>query len=353
MSPTINGKIIFKTIKKYVLLNLGIITALMVLLCPSCFMSLEGIVSIYPEFIMSFILSCALSMGGFAVEHFFDQRVSWIEQPLKRLLLTFGVYLTYSFLISFFLITSFVLITVEAVNLQNISWERMIDNTVMPIAVAFVIISIFISRGWLMEWRNTAIEAEQLKSQQLESQNQSLIDQLNPHFLFNSLNVLTHLVYEDADRSAAFIQQLSHIYRYVLDVQEEQLVSLERELEFAGSYLHLQKIRFGGSLHYSLPAVEDEGYFLPPLSLQLLLENAIKHNVVSEQHPLTIRIEKREKKLIVSNNLQLKINTEEHRGRIGLKNIVGRYGFLSTEVPTVQRSEAEFKVELPLLSLNA
>ena len=344
---------IFRSVKNFSLVNLGIITILMVFLCPRCFLSLEGITSIYPEFILSFILSCALSMGGSAVEHFFDNRISWIEQPVRRLFFTFGVYLVYSFLVSFFTITCFVLIKVEAVTLQNISWMQMIERTVMPVSIAVLIISIFISRGWLLEWRNTAIEAEQLKSQKLESQNQFLIDQLNPHFLFNSLNALTHLVYEDADKSAKFIQQLSHIYRYVLDVQQEQLVSLEKELEFAENYLHLQKIRFGDSLHYHLPSVEDEGYFLPPLSLQLLLENAIKHNIVSEQHPLTIRIEKEGTRLVVSNNLQLNTPTEAWSPRIGLRNIVSRYGFLSSEVPTVQRTETKFKVELPLLRVNA
>ncbi len=343
---------ILRTVGKFGLLNLGIITPLVVVFCPRCFISVEGLVSIYPEFVLSFIISCALSMGGYAVEDFFDRRISWIEQPVKRLLLTYGLYLIYSFVISFFIITSYVLITVEAVSLPNISWEQMVKNTGMPISVAFVIISIFISRGWLLEWKDAALEAERLKSEQLESQNRLLIDQLNPHFLFNSLNALTHLVYQDAGKSATFIQQLSHIYRYVLDVRDEQVVSLDRELAFAESYLHLQKIRFGDSLAYGLPATEKNGYFLPPLSLQLLLENAIKHNIVSEQYPLKINIQLVEKKLVITNNLQLKPQAEAGSYGLGLKSIISRYGFLCEEVPTVQCKEDEFKVELPLLLLD-
>ena len=345
-------KSVLHTVGKFSLLNLGIITLLMVLFCPSCFLSKEGIISIFPEFILSFILSCSLSMGGYAVEHIFERRVSWIEQPIKRLLLTYGVYLIYSFVISFSIITCYVLITVEAVTLQNISWPQMIRNTGMPITVAFVIISIFISRGWLLEWRDAALEAEQLRSQQLESQNRLLIDQLNPHFLFNSLNALTYLVYEDANKSATFIQQLSHIYRYVLDVQQEQLVSLDKELAFAESYLHLQKIRFGDSLVYSLPDKEENEFCLPPLSLQLLLENAIKHNVISEHHPLHIRIKKEGKKLTISNNLQPKTLTEPDGCGVGLKNIIRRYSFLSEQVPAIHRTEEEYKVEIPLLLLE-
>jgi sensor histidine kinase YesM len=343
---------VLRSIKRFSLLNLGIITILMILFCPRCFLSLEGIISIYPEFIMSFFLSSALSIGGSAVDRFFDQRISWIEEPVNRLILTYGVYLVYSFIISYLLITAYILITVEALTLQNISWSQMIKYTGMPITIAFVIISIFISRGWLLEWRNAVLEAEQLKSKQLESQNRLLIDQLNPHFLFNSLNALTHLVYKDADTSATFIQQLSRIYRYVLDVQHEQVVSLNRELGFAESYLHLQKIRFGDSLVYSLPANVEDGYFLPPLSLQLLLENAIKHNVVSEQDPLRITIKKEGAKLTVSNNLQPKHQAESDGYGVGLKNIISRYGFLCEDVPTIQRTENEFKVELPLLILD-
>lgn len=343
---------VFRSLKQFSLLNLGIITVLMLFFCPSCFLSLEGIISIYPEFIMSFFLSSALSIGGSAVDRFFDQRISWIEQPVKRLTLTYGSYLIYSFIVSYLLITSYILITVEAVNLQNIAWLKMIKYTGMPITVAFVIISIFISRGWLLEWRNAALEAEQLKSQQLESQNRLLIDQLNPHFLFNSLNALTDLVYKDADKSAVFIQQLSHIYRYVLDVQEEQVVALGRELDFAESYLHLQKIRFGDSLLYSVPTRVEEEYYLPPLSLQLLLENAIKHNVISEQQPLRITISKEGNKLIVSNNLQPKTKAEPDSCGVGLKNILRRYSFLCKETPTIQRTKDEFKVELPLIKLD-
>jgi hypothetical protein len=147
----------------------------------------------------------------------------------------------------------------------------MLNNTLMPISVALIIITIFISRSWLYEWRSAAIEAEQLKSEKFASQYQSLKDQLNPHFLFNSLNVLSNLVYESADKSAEFIQQLSKIYRYVLDVQNRELVGLEKEVVFAENYLSLQKIRFEQSLEYFIDVNQMKGWNIPPLSLQLSL----------------------------------------------------------------------------------
>jgi len=227
-----------------------------------------------------------------------------------------------------------------------------LENTTMPTFIALIIITIFIARSWLYEWRSAAIEAEQLKSENIASQYQSLKDQLNPHFLFNSLNVLSNLVYESADKSAEFIQQLSKIYRYVLEVQQEELVGLDREIGFAENYLNLQKIRFEGSLEYFIEVHQLKGHYLPPLSLQLLLENAIKHNIASLEKPLKIRIEQCDGNLIVRNILQPKLTKEDSKTGIGLPNIKKRYALLSNKSPKIIETEQEFIVELPLLKLN-
>jgi sensor histidine kinase YesM len=340
---------LFNSLRKFILMNLGIAGILLLITCPSCLLSLEGLKSIFPGFIFSFLMSSSISFGGFYVDGYFDKRISWIHYPVKRLLLTAGTYLVYCFIISLILITLYVLVTVEEVTLSNISWSRMIGNTVYPIIVALIIISIFISRSWLFEWRNAAIEAEQLKSVKIASQYQSLKDQLNPHFLFNSLNALSNLVYESPDKSAGFIQQLSKIYRYVLDVQQEELVSLEKELEFAENYLSLQKIRFESNMEYFIDVHKTSGYFLPPLSLQLLLENAIKHNIASNENPLKIMIEQTSDSLIIRNRLQPKLTQTNTGKRIGLANIEKRYALLSDKAPKITKSEKEFIVELPLL----
>ncbi|MBK6266992.1 histidine kinase [Marivirga sp. S37H4] len=341
-----------KTLKDFLFLNLGIAFLLMLFYCPTCFLSLEGIRNILPDFIFSFLMSSALSMGGYAVEAYFDNKISWIEFPVKRLFLTVVIYLLYSFIVSYTLSVMYGLLTSDTLTLQNISWTRMLENTVVPIVIALVIISIFTARSWLYEWRNAAIETEQLRSEKLAGQYQSLKDQLNPHFLFNSLNVLSSLVYENADKSAAFIQQLSRIYRYVLDMQFEELVSVEEELNFAKNYLSLQKIRFEESLIFHIKIENNKDLYLPPLSLQLLLENAIKHNIASMEHPLTINIEEKDGKLIVRNNYQPKITKDSENRGIGLENIKKRYALLSKKTPLVIEMEKEFLVELPLLSLN-
>ena len=343
---------IFNTLWKFILFNLAIATVLSLVFCAKCFLTLEGIVNIMPDFLFSFLMSSSLSLGGFKVEEFFDKRMSWIDYPVKRLVLTAGVYLIYTFVVSFVLSAAYALFTIEGLTIHNISWVKVLSFTDTPILIAMVIIAIFISRSWLFEWRNAAIEAEQLKSEKLASQNQFLKDQLNPHFLFNSLNVLSNLVYESADRSAEFIQQLSKIYRYVLDVQQEQLVSLKRELDFAEHYLSLQKIRFENSLEYFIDVQPSQALQLPPLSLQLLLENAIKHNIASMEKPLRIMIQQEGTHLVVRNVLQPKITKEDSVKGIGLENITKRYELLSEVKPSIQQTETEFIVKLPLLKLD-
>lgn len=342
---------IFNTFTKFVVMNAVIALVLNFIFAPQHFFSLSGIWSVKSDILFSFLMSTSLSYGGFVVETYFDKRISWIEKPVQRLFLTAGMYLSYSFIVSFVLITGYVLLTIDEVNLTNISWMRMLKNTIMPITVAVIIISVFIARSWLYEWRNAALETEKLKSAVLASQNQFLKDQLNPHFLFNSLNTLSNLVYEDAEKSAAFINQLSKIYRYVLDVQQEELVSIQQELGFARNYLSLQQIRFDKNLEYEIKVEENAIGFLPPLSLQLLLENAIKHNIVSMEKPLKISIEIKGDNLVVSNNLQKKIHRESESG-IGLANIRKRYELLSKQKIEVIENKELFVVKLPLLKVE-
>lgn len=313
---------------------------------------MDGIVDLIPDFLFSFLMSSTLSFGGFMVEAYFDAKMSWIKFPVKRLLLTVLIYLAYSFIASYILSAVFTLMVNDRLTWQNIDWVKMMNNTILPVTVAIVLITIFTARSWLFEWRNAAIETEKLRTEKLAGQYRSLKDQLNPHFLFNSLNVLSGLVYENADKSAEFIQQLSKIYRYVLEIQQEELVSLKEELKFAKSYLSLQKIRFEDSLRFEIIVDNGKDFFLPPLSLQLLLENAVKHNIASMEYPLLIKINQKGERLIISNSYQPKSSPDSESTGIGLENIRKRYELLSDQVPKITQTETEFIVDLPLLQVS-
>jgi len=325
---------IWRDFKKFLLVNFLIASFLQVFFCPICFLSVEDVISLFPDFLFSFFVSMALSFGGNMVQEYWDPRVSWVHEPVKRLFLTVSTYLIYAYLVSFVIVFFYAWIEWNF-ELGNIPWKPIFKFTLTPMTIALVFMAIFTARSWLMEWRKSAIEAEQLRSEKLASQYQSLKDQLNPHFLFNSLNALSNLVYEDADKSAAFIQKLSKIYRYVLDVQQEELVELDRELDFAKNYLDLQKIRFEENLNYKVDVPNCKGCFLPPLSLQLLLENAIKHNIASQENPLYISILQKGDELWVSNSFQPKTSQNEPSTGVGLENIKSRYRLLSDRAPEI------------------
>ncbi|RZS95842.1 sensor histidine kinase [Cecembia calidifontis] len=343
---------ISNTLKRFLLVNLGVAFLFVFVQCPDCLFSREGLLEFIPNFVFAFLLSSSLSVGGFKVESYFDQKISWIENPAKRLLLTSASYLLYAYLVSFILINSYVLLTVDGVTVQNLGLARMAVNGLTPTLLAVLIVAVFITRSWLYEWKNAALEAENLKTENISSQYQSLKDQLNPHFLFNSLNTLSGLVHESPIKSDDFIQQLSKIYRYVLEVQHEELVPLQDELDFAQNYLSLQKIRFENSLEYTIAIDSSKDFFLPPLSLQLLLENAIKHNIISQEKPLEIIIAQEDENLWVKNRFQPKTSKETTSGGVGLNNIIQRYRLLSKQSPEVIQNEQEFKVRLPLLQVN-
>jgi two-component system LytT family sensor kinase len=197
--------------------------------------------------------------------------------------------------------------------------------------------------------KKTQVEAEQLKKISIEARFEVLRGQINPHFLFNCFNVLSTLVYKDADMSAKFISQLSNVYRYLLFNQEKKVVTLQEELSFLESYLFLIKIRFGENIIIEQRIEPNlRLLFVAPAVLQMLIENAIKHNVVSKKVPLKILILAQGKSIVVINNLQVK-QVQEESSQVGLKNIQSRYLFLTDEAVYIEKSESQFKVRIPLL----
>ncbi|MBE9464753.1 histidine kinase [Dyadobacter sp. UP-52] len=326
-----------------------IAAVLTVLICPSCFFSIKGLLFVASDFFYSFILSCILSYGGFLAEYYFDKKMPWIQYPVKRLILESTSYVLYVFVTSYIILFLIEFLVRQTFSLDNIPWEWIMLHTKLPMQISVIIAFLLISRSFLLEWRKSAIEAEQLKTQQYAQQYQTLKDQLNPHFLFNSFNVLSNLVYENPDTAAKFIKQLSKIYRYVLEVQQEKVVKLSSELEFAENFLSLQKIRFEEGLQYQINVNPKTDFYLPPLSLQMLLENAIKHNIASMANPLHIEISLEKNQLIVKNNLQLKSSLSEESTGIGLSNIRKRYELLNNEQVLIEETSDFFIVKLPLI----
>lgn len=195
-----------------------------------------------------------------------------------------------------------------------------------------------------------SLENEQLKRERLKNQLEALRNQLSPHFLFNALNILNISIVSDPEAAQKIVYDLSDILRYNLKVQNQSLSSLEDELKAARSYLDLYKARFGDKLvYYFLDSKPTREWFVIPLSLQLLIENAIKHNVITSKRVLLIeiRLEEKEKQLLVINSVNRKKNVPGTG--IGLKNLDKRYRLQVEESPELQVDDEQFMVKLPLI----
>ncbi len=178
----------------------------------------------------------------------------------------------------------------------------------------------------------------------------ALKNQLDPHFLFNSLNVLTSLIEENPDLAQKFTTSLSKVYRYVLEQKNKDLVTVDEELDFARTYVTLLKMRFENSIIFEIPEkASNPEAKLVPLSLQLLLENTVKHNRVNPEHPLHIKIYESNGNLVVENNLQTRETLSKSTG-VGLRNIQQRYQILSTREVVIDKTASHFRVQLPLLT---
>jgi sensor histidine kinase YesM len=276
----------------------------------------------------------------------FDSTLSWDKKPVYRLNMQILVHSLAALALFNGIRLLYVLLFSEQ---QFILLNDEITIAVFVLIVAIVLNIFDFALILLYQWRESLAEAEKYKKESAEFEFEMLQAQINPHFLFNSLNTLSSLVYEDADRSAEFIRKLSDVYRHVLESRHKDVISIEEEISFIRSYIFLLELRFGEKLTIDLN-IEDE-YLkrkILPLSLQLLIENAVKHNIVSQKRPLSISIYNDNRYIIVENPLQPKAVSKQGN-RMGLKNISNRYRALSGEQIIVRIEDEQFSVKLPII----
>jgi hypothetical protein len=228
--------------------------------------------------------------------------------------------------------------------------DFLISSNAASIFCTITIIAIYESIYFMNALRQSVEEQEKLKRESLAAQLNALRTQVNPHFLFNNLNTLCSIIPEDPKQAVAFVQQLSKVYRHILEVKDEKSIPLKEELDVLKAYAFLLHTRFGHNIEIDINVPDDKmDKRIVPLSLQLLMENAIKHNIVSADKPLRIDVFAENGSLVVSNNLQKKNQLHESTG-IGLDNIRNRYKLLSDKIVEVIESGNNFTVSIPLLS---
>ncbi len=215
---------------------------------------------------------------------------------------------------------------------------------------SFLILAIYEAAYYAAHYKQAIIDRQRIETQHVNIELSNLRNQINPHFLFNSLNTLMNLIPTDQERAMNYLSKLSKFYRYAVGVKEEKLIPLSKEIEFANLFVDLLHERFRDALDVKIIVDNEQGHMIPPLSLQLLIENAVKHNVVSKDAPLSIEIvlDAEEGEIVISNNIQRKLNSVESSG-MGLSNIKERFKyFTSRPVKVVQNIEL-FQVALPTI----
>ena len=295
------------------------------------------------------LYSVCLYMANAVVFILLDKIFASDRFNVRRIVIGFGS----SFIMSILVI--FILRIFEEVVINKLTFKEFLANEhagnyVVAIVITFIITLLAHGIYFYRSYQENRIKQHKIIAGTASAKFESLKNQIDPHFLFNSLNVLSSLIEENPESAQKFTSSLSKIYRYVLEQRDKELVSIEEELAFAKTYMNLLKMRFENSIFYELPEkVNNPEAKVVPLSLQLLLENTVKHNVVSEKKPLRIRIFEQNNCLVVQNDLQKKEVLKDRQG-VGLQNIISRYAILSDRKVRITQSEKEFTVELPLLT---
>ena len=220
-------------------------------------------------------------------------------------------------------------------------------------ALILPIFSLYFGYKFLKDWRRSELETERLLKENARSQMMSLKNHLDPHFLFNNLNILSSLIDKDPNLSKDYLDKFASVYRIILKSETDDLTTIEEELQLIDAYVHLLKIRFQDNIIFDLRVNPDHyAMGIPPLSLQMLIENAIKHNMATKTQPLHIKVYSENDMIMVENNIQKRKYAAEEREGSGLENIKNRYAFFSDKDMRVDITDILFKVYLPLIEIE-
>jgi len=303
----------------------------------------------FKDFVVSIFITVIVWEGNLRIDQWLNQKYPWLTMPARRILIHLLLSVGYSAIFIFLASYLFNLVSNEIPVNGPGFWQVTLAILGVLVLMSIILLTIEISTQFFRHWKHSLVEVERYRAESLQAQLQNLKNQINPHFLFNNLSVLSSLVCQDQNKSVEFINQLSKVYRYLLDNQNSELVTVEEELNFIRSYLFLLQIRYSPNLSIIIDVRNgDLARMIPPMALQILIENAIKHNEVSSGRPLSISIVSGQGDLVVKNNLQPRL-LQEPGSQTGLKNIKARYGFFTATPVEVINDSSNFIVKIPLL----
>jgi hypothetical protein len=230
--------------------------------------------------------------------------------------------------------------------------EQLIVMNVWGSAIFIPLFSLYFSLHFLRHWRESELAVEKIQRERMRSQLDSLKNHLDPHFLFNNLNILSALIDKDQTASKVFIEKFAEVYRALLNTKSEDLIPLQDELSFIESYVYLIRVRFENLIIFESELHDTVSRMLPPLTLQMLVENAIKHNVISESKPLKINLSEKDRYLVIRNTVYAKPGRERAVGGTGLENIRMRYSHFTDLPVVIEQTDQFFEVQIPLLAIE-
>lgn len=215
------------------------------------------------------------------------------------------------------------------------------------------VFSLFFGYKFLKAWRKSELESERLTQENTRSQLMSLRNHLDPHFLFNNLNILSSLMDKDIELSKEYLNKFAEVYRVILKTEYSDLTTVEEEIKLIDSYVYLISIRFQNAVFFNFELSQDVVIkAIPPLSIQMLIENAIKHNLATVAKPIEIKLYAEKDYLVIENNIQKKKYLPKEREATGLKNIQSRYDFFTNKKVVIEETDQLFKVKLPLIDIE-
>jgi sensor histidine kinase YesM len=305
--------------------------------------------------IISFVLIYSLAIGIPSMKSFeyiewkLEQYISWLKRPNLRFFLTALLEIIIGILI-LIIVNYLIFIVIQKQGIEILYSKTFEGLKYLIIFTITGVILINISH-FFKSWKQAAVNEEKLKREKLAIEYEALKNQVNPHFLFNSLTALSSLVYKDQDKAATFIREFSNVFRYVLESREKEVVDLATEKKLLESISYLYLIRHEDSLQININLSDATDKYVIPMALQMLLENAIKHNTIVADKPLIVEIREEEDYIVVRNNLKPK-KTEIVSSKIGLENIKSRYKYLSDKEVLVEMSNENFVVKIPVLRIK-
>jgi len=307
----------------------------------------HSVLDTFYYYVITIVISVIVYHGFYFINILLNKKTSWYDNVKKRfsqqvlihiLFVLIVIYVPRLFVNYFIFNRTFYIVQIELIHLLVLIFITLVYNLTE--------LGLFL----LNKWQFSQSELERFKIENAEFKFEMLRNQVNPHFLFNSLNTLSSLIYQNRDTAAEYIRKLSRVYRYVLEHKEKELVKLKTELDFIKAYIYLYELRFANMLKFDINISDQlNNSLIAPMTIQMLIENAVKHNIVSKKKQLTVKITTTDEYLFVTNNLQKK-PVKEYSSEMGLKNIKSRYTFVCDKEVIVEETDELFTVKIPLIS---